>query len=382
LRFSIRRHEVDFHTLRRIANHSEMSVEPQAPGPTPQSGPTMSARVSRWRRLTDWLGRSMDMRVIAIAIGLALIVFSWFDSRGRVNDLQQQLVAKLAEADGYNKESRQVATQARDTLRDVEFKVGMLESRLAETQNQRLALEALYLELSRSRDERVLAEVEQILLLGSQQLQLAGNLKAALLALETADARLQRADSPQFTSLRRSIRRDIDRLKAAPYVDVVGMSLRLDNLTHQVDGLQLAMYERPAEPKPAAPNPDEGAVARLAREAWDDLKSLIRVQRIESNEVPLLSPSQQFFLRENLRMRMLSARISLLAHDEAGFKADTRSAADWLQRYFDMKDKRVAAAVAALKQLSESEVSIDLPDVSASLEAVRNQKLVRERGLR
>ena len=359
-----------------------MSVEPQGPGPTPQPGPPVPARVSAWRRLTERLSHGIDLRMVAIAIGLALIVGTWFDSRNRVNDLHQQLVAKLAEADGYNKESRQVVTQARDTLRDVEFKVGMLESRLAETQNQRLALEALYLELSRSRDERVLAEVEQILLLGSQQLQLAGNLKAALLALETADARLQRADSPQFTSLRRSIRRDIDRLKAAPYVDVVGMSLRLDNLTHQVDGLQLAMYERPAEPKPAPPNPDEGAVERLAREAWDDLKSLIRVQRIESNEVPLLSPSQQFFLRENLRMRMLSARISLLAHDEAGFKADTRSAADWLQRYFDMKDKRVAAAVAALKQLSESEVSIDLPDVSASLEAVRNQKLVRERGLR
>jgi uroporphyrin-3 C-methyltransferase len=322
------------------------------------------------------------MRAVAVGIGLALIVGSWLESRGRVNDLQQQLVAKLAEADSYNKESRLVATQARDTLRDVEFKVGMLESRLAETQNQRLALEALYLELSRSRDERVLAEVEQILLLGSQQLQLAGNLKAALLALETADARLQRADSPQFTGLRRAIRRDIDRLKAAPYVDVIGMSVRLDNLAHQVDSLQLAMYERPAETKPAPINPGEGAIARIAREAWGDLRSLIRVQRMESNEVPLLSPSQQFFLRENLRMRMLSARIALLAHDETAFKADTRSAADWLQRYFDTNDKRVGAAVAALKQLSESEVSIDLPDVSASLEAVRNQKLVRERGLR
>jgi uroporphyrin-3 C-methyltransferase len=332
--------------------------------------------------MADWMRDRADLRTLAIGVGLVLIVGSWLESRSRVNELQQQLVAKLAEADGYNKESRQVATQARDTLRDVEFKVGMLESRLAETQNQRLALEALYLELSRSRDERVLAEVEQILLLGSQQLQLAGNLKAALLALETADARLQRADSPQFTSLRRVIRRDIDRLKAAPYVDMVGMSARIDNLAHQVDTLQLAMYERPVEPKPATPAPAEGAVARVAREAWEDLKSLIRVQRVESNDVPLLSPSQQFFLRENLRMRMLSARIALLAHDEAAFKADTRSAAEWLQRYFDTKDKKVSATVTALKQLSESEVSIDLPDVSASLEAVRNQKLVRERGLR
>jgi uroporphyrin-3 C-methyltransferase len=145
----------------------------------------------------------------------------------------------------------------------------MLESRLSETQNQRLALESLYLELSRNRDERILAEVEQILLVGSQQLQLAGN-PGALIALESADSRLQRADSTQFTSLRRAIRRDIEALKAAPYVDIVGMSLRLDTLAHQAAGFPLAMDERPPEPPRAVTRPDEGTAARLAREAWAD----------------------------------------------------------------------------------------------------------------
>jgi uroporphyrin-3 C-methyltransferase len=98
--------------------------------------------------------------------------------------------------------------------------------------------------------------------------------------------------------------------------------------------------------------------------------------------VPLIAPSQQFFLRENLRMRLLSARIALLARDEKAFRADVRSARDWLQRYFDAHDRQVAAALAALKQLSETDVSIDLPEISASLDAVRQQKLVRERGLR
>ena len=130
-----------------------------------------------------------DLRTLVIGVGLVLIVGSWLESRSRVNELQQQLVAKLAEADGYNKESRQAAGQARDTVRDLEYRLGMIESRVAETQNQRLALEALYLELTRSRDERVLAEVEQILLIASQQLQLAGNVKAALIALEAADSR-------------------------------------------------------------------------------------------------------------------------------------------------------------------------------------------------
>jgi uroporphyrin-3 C-methyltransferase len=160
------------------------------------------------------------------------------------------------------------------------------------------------------------------------------------------------------------------------------MSVRLDSLDREVDSFPLAMYERPAEDKPAAARPDESALARLAREAWQDLRSLVRVQRIDREEVPLISPPQEFFLRENLRLRLMSARVALLAHEEDSFKADTRAAVAWLQRYFDTKDRRVGVALAALKQLAAAEVAIDVPDISGSLEAVRNAKLVRERGLR
>ena len=357
-----------------------MTSEPQAP--QPPGGTGTPPPPSGWQRVHQAVSRRFDLRIVAVVIGLALLGAVWLDSRVRFNELQHDLARRLIEADAYNKESRQVATQTQTALRDLEYKIGMLESRLSETQNQRLALESLYLELSRNRDERILAEVEQILLVGSQQLQLAGNLKAALIALESADSRLQRADSTQFTSLRRAIRRDIERLKAAPYVDVVGMSLRLDTLAHQAASFPLAMDERPPEPPRAAPQGDQGTAARLAREAWADIKGLIRVQPTAAGEVPLLSPDQQFFLRENLRMRLLSARVALLAHDPTSFKADTRSAADWLQRYFDTSDKKVGAAVTMLKQLSESDISIDLPDITASLEAVRDARVARERGLR
>lgn len=356
-----------------------MTSEPQAP--QPPGGTGTPPPPSGWQRVQA-AGRRFDLRAIAVWVGLVLLGAIWLDGRGRFNELQTELARRLTEADAYNKESRQVASQTQAALRDLEYKVGMLESRLSETQNQRLALESLYLELSRNRDERILAEVEQILLVGSQQLQLAGNLKAALIALESADSRLQRADSTQFTGLRRAIRRDIERLKAAPYVDIVGMSLRLDTLAHQAAAFPLAMDERPAEPPHDVPRPEEGTAARLAREAWADIKSLVRVQPTAPDQVPLVSPDQQFFLRENLRMRLLSARVALLAHDPAGFHADTRSAADWLQRYFDTSDNKVGAAMTVLKQLSESDVSIDLPDITASLEAVRDARVARERGLR
>jgi uroporphyrin-III C-methyltransferase len=319
---------------------------------------------------------------LAVLAGFALLLLLWVHSYNRINELQGELVRELAQAGGLGKESRELAAQAQQAVRDLDFKLGMLESRLSETQNQRLALEALYLELSRSRDERVLAEVEQILLIGSQQLQLAGNLKAALIALESADSRLQRTDSAQFTGLRRAIARDIERLKSAPFVDVVGMSVRLDALAHEVDRMALAMYERPAEEAAPPAAAHDAVLVRVAKEAWQDIRSLVRIQRVESEEVPLVSPTQQFFLRENLRMRLLSARIALLAREEATFRADVRSAQEWLQRYFDTRDKQVGAALGSLKQLSDMQVSIDLPGTLESLDAVRNQKLVRERGLR
>jgi uroporphyrin-3 C-methyltransferase len=350
-------------------------TESQAPPDTPVSGPLEVPLSERWRAL-------VDIRLVSSVVLALLLLAVWIDNRVRVDALQQELARQLADARGVGQESRRIANEAKQSMRDLEFKIGMLESRMSETQSQRLALESLYLELSRNRDERVLAEVEQILLLGGQQLQLAGNLKAALIALESADSRLQRADSAQFNALRRVITRDIERLKSAPFVDVVGMSVRLDSLAHAVDEMPLVMYERPAEEKAAVVPSKDGAVVRVAREAWQEIKSLVRVERIDAPQVPLLSPSQQFFLRENLRMRLLSARIALLARDEISFRADIRSAQEWVKRYFDARDRHVSATLDAMKQLAETEVKIDLPTTLDSLEAVRSHKLVRERGLR
>jgi len=336
----------------------------------------------QWRLWRSWRGGRIDPLAVAAAVLFLLLVALWIDTRMQIHVLQQELIRKLAEADGYNRDSRQIAGGARDALHDLEYRLGALESRFAETQNQRLALEGLYLELSRSRDERILAEVEQILMIGSQQLTLAGNVKAALIALESADSRLQRADSAQFTAIRRAVRRDIERLKGLPYVDVEGMSLRLDTLAQEVPSLALAMEERPAEERPAAAKPEQNWATRLAGEAWHELQNAIRIERIDRQEVPLLSPSQAFFLREALRLRLLSARVSLLAHQEDSFKADTRQCMQWLQEYFNSKDHKVTQALATLRQISAADINIDVPDISASLDAVRNAKVVRERGLR
>ena len=329
--------------------------------------------------------RRSALAAFALMLALAPVVLAgwqWFDSRRSFGLLEHEVAKRLGEVDAISRESRVLAAQSRDTMGDVSARLGQLEARMVETQNQRLALESLYRDLSRSRDEWTLAEVEQVLLIANQQLQLAGNVKAALIALETADVRLARMDRPQLTALRRIINQDMEQLKAAPYVDVVGMALRLDNVMSQVDSLSLAKEQRPARPSSELDPAGAGFWQRLWREGKRDLHDLIRIQNVEKPEVPLLSPEQAFFLRENLKFRLLGARLSLLARDEASFRADLKAASEWLARYYDDGNKTVATAQSTLKQLLQSDIGGQLPDISASLDAVRNFKLVRERTLR
>jgi uroporphyrin-3 C-methyltransferase len=319
------------------------------------------------------------------ALAVAFAAWQWYDSRSEIGALRQETAKKLAAADAQAGGSRLVAEQAREAMAAVQVKLGILESRLAESQNQQLALESLYQELSRNRDEWAYAEIEQSLALASQQLALAGNVKAALVALQTADTRLQRMDRPQLTALRKAINGDIARLKAAPHVDTLAISTRLDALIAQLDKLPLAIEMRlqPEQPPAAAPGAGEGNPwTRFWRGVWTELRGLIRVQQMDKPDAALLAPSQAFFLRENLRLRLIGARLALLARDATSYKADLKAARDWLNRYYDSRNSSVARALAMLRDLHDAEVGIEAPEISATLEAMRNLRATRERGRR
>jgi len=96
----------------------------------------------------------------------------------------------------------------------------------------------------------------------------------------------------------------------------------------------------------------------------------------------LLPPEQAYYARENLKLRLLTARLALFHHDEASYRRDLKAAQAWLARYFDTQEKEVRAAGALLRQLAESPVRVDVPDIATSLAAVRNFRLTQERGAR
>jgi len=326
----------------------------------------------------------------ASAIGIAVLalllaIVGWLSASNGRAELTQALGSKIAEID---KSSKDVASRnealLRD-LRDAQNRVTQLEGKLGEFQGQRVAIEEMARDLARTPEDWLLAEIEQTLNIASRELILAGNIRAAIVALQTADQRLSRAEKLQAAPLRRAITQDLERLKAIPAVDTQGIALKLDNISALASSLPLAVPTSIKDLEGLRPSglAEAGTDLPWWRQIWRDfaheMSDLIRIREIEPNEASLITPQQAIFVRESLKLRLLSARTSLLARDEANFKEDLKTARELIAKYFDQKAKVNQNVVANLKQLADNSVSIATPDIVQSLNAVRAARAARER---
>ncbi|MBL8378532.1 MAG: uroporphyrinogen-III C-methyltransferase [Burkholderiales bacterium] len=341
----------------------------EAPGVPPAALPAQRVLA----RARAWLGGTR----LALVVLFGVVLAAWWQVRGEIDALRAEVAVRLREESAREQATRSAQKETQDRLREAVGRMAALETRLAESLSQQAALESLYQDLSRNRDEWALVEIEQTLTLAAQQLQLAGNVRGALIALQNADARLGRADRAQFISIRRVLQRDMERLKALPHVDTAGLAIRLDAVIASVDQLPLVFDERlkggQRLPEPSESAPDlRPAWKRLRDDAWEQLRDLVRIRDIGSADPTLLPPAQAYFMRENLKLKLLNARIALLQRNEALFRQDVAGANLWLGRYFDVRSRQGASAQAALTALASSAVSIELPTLADSLNAVRN----------
>jgi uroporphyrin-3 C-methyltransferase len=343
-----------------------------------------------------------EFRLKAVLVALALLLaLQWWNARTDVTDLRREVAQRLQSGEQTNSQTKLIASRVDDEVKALQGKVAVLEAKQIESQGQQLALEQLYQDLAKNRDDWALAEIEQVLSTASQQLQLAGNIRGALIALQNADARLSRADRPQFIAIRRAIAKDIDNLKSLPNVDLTGIALRLDTLVAEIDSMPLLSDEKPIvlAPPPktrlaALPASGAGGVAvapvtedwrtvwseywhRWTSDLWHDIRDLVRVRTVSSPEALLLSPGEAFFARENLKLRLLNARLALLSRNDAAFRSDLIEADRALARYFDTRARQTQAGREQIRQLQESVLNIEMPTLSHSLNAVRQSRSSR-----
>ena len=303
-------------------------------------------------------------------VALAASGFIW----QKVSGMQEQLARQSADAGAASVEARAMARQAMEQTRETAARQALIEARLSEVSLQRTQLEELMQSLSRSRDENLVVDIESALRLAQQQAQLTGSVDPLLAALRSADQRIRRAGQRRLTPLQRAIGRDIDRIKSATLADLPALLVKLDELVRLVDDLPVANAVG------ALPAGGRAAVdVRAEPQAWwqrglavigQEIRGLVRVSRIEQPEAALLSPEQSFLLRENLKLKLLNAKLALLARQLESARADLVAASTALSKYFDPASRKTQTAASLLLQVQGQMRATDLPRLDDTLAAL------------
>jgi len=314
-------------------------------------------------------------------VSLGVAGFSLWQSYGwriQNKDLHENVARRLEESDKSIIESRVLAKQENENLNTILGKVGALEGQVSKSEGHAKALEALYEQFSRSQEDRIVAEVRQAVEFADQQLRYAGNIETALIALRGAQTRLEQNDHGQFATLRQALGADIEKLNQQGTLDMPGTALRLEQVLEKIDKLPLIYSSEVSAGSPSARSGEkegEGMthfISGLARDIWTDLRSLVKFERLgEGAEPVLLAPEQNAFLRENVKIRLLTARLAMLARDGKTYVADLERARGLIGRIFDMGNEEVDGVIKELDALKTVQVGVIRHELIDSAAAVR-----------
>ena len=235
------------------------------------------------------------------------------------------------------------------------------------------ALKGLYAKESQSTLAVVLAEVEYLVFAASQRLILERDVVTAAAALKSADLRLRAAQHPDLIGLREQLGRDIAALEAVTQPDIEGLAIYLANTVTQVDKLKtkpiadLDMSFTSMGAETVSTDNWQG----VAQALWTDLKSLVEIKDGELEDGVLFDPELRYFLQQNLRLELASARLAVLRRDNANFRAAVTLTVNLLETYYDIEDGDVSAIIARLSEHRSLELAPPVPTISGSLDAVR-----------
>lgn len=340
--------------------------------------------------MPGWVSRGPWLAVgaaVLVAICVASLALVW-TTHQRLRVLEQELVRRQQTSQDQSTEARLLARQAHDAAADATAKLALIEGRVAESALQRTQVEELIQSLSRSRDENVLADVEAALRVAQQQSAITGSPEPLVAVLRQADERLARYNQPRLERVRRAVAKDLDRVRAVSVADVPTLSIKLDEAVRLVDDLpMLAVPDRRMAAKDSAAAPARAASAaassagdwlgraqgvwqQVSADIWAEARSLVRVTRIDRPEAMLLAPEQAYFLRENLKLRLLNARLALLSRQFDQAQSDLAVAQSALERYFDRSSRRVTATGELLRQVAGQARQVGLPRPDETLAAL------------
>jgi uncharacterized protein HemX len=330
------------------------AAAPASPPPMPSAATPPAPPARAPSLLPLWLA------LVALT-AFVLLVAWWLD--GRLYATQAELAKRQGSAETAAIEARTIARQSADAARELTARVAVLESREQDLAAQRQALQQLYQDFAKSRDDAFLGQTAELIALAQQQVELTGSIAPLLSTLQSAAQRLQHAGSPRAQLVLHAVQLDINRLKSRVAPDIPAAAQRLDELAAMIDDLQLeSSAAAPGKAAASAPAPAPVAGARgwlrhWGGAAWAQLRQLVSITRVDHPDILLMAPQQGEFLRANLKLRVLNARLDLLSRHAAGYRDDMRGIEEALRADFNPRQPRTRLALTLAQQAAQIDLS-------------------------
>lgn len=323
------------------------------------------------------------------ALGLGSSVLLW----QKVDGMQENLALQTAHAAAQATEARTLAKDAQDLVRDASAKLSVMEARVQEVSLQRTQLDTLLQNLSRSRDETLIVDLDSTIRMAQQQALLTSSVQPLVAVLQSSLKRLERAQLARLAPVQIAIASDLDRLTRTAVTDTASLVSRLDDVARMIDDLHV-QNSAPLSPDLMQPMRNSEAAqaaaevpAELTAGQWQwwlqwarkagnaarvEAQELLRVSRIDHPDAMLLSPEHAFFLKENLKLKLLNARLAVLSRQYDTARSDVGAAQAALSKYFSQSSRRTHQAQTVLAQLQIYLQPSTLPALDETLTALSN----------
>jgi len=300
---------------------------------------------------------------LAVVLLLVLVIAGWF-----YQQLQQQ--------------QAQIASTAA-----LQSDISSLEQTLSQREQQLSALETQHQSLSDRLTEFMvrdsltsadvkktwaLQEIEYLLNVANQRALLANDVAGAYQALTLADQQIQALADYRLHPLRALIAEEMMALDALADIDRQGMALKLQTAANHVQRLRV---KKGPEVDTAMMQADTDTTAvesgwqQAVSDIWQQLRSLVVIRHDQTGEAAVLVPEQRYFLYQNLRLQLESARLALLNADNNSYQHSLQTAVNWLEKYFTGDERD--AMLNSLRELQGKQVNVALPDISSSLDWIK-----------
>jgi uroporphyrin-3 C-methyltransferase len=378
--------------------------------PTQDTLPSKDAKHGPKSRSTY---RILGLYVISIA-ALCTASYLWV----KLSSIEELLAKQTMQSNTQSLEAKVSSKDAQELARETAAKLALLDAKVMEVALQRTQLEDLMQSLSRTRDDNLVAELESMLRLGQQQAQLMGSAQPLISALKTAEQRLSKTSQPKLLAIDKALVKDLDRIKSTPVLDTPVLLLKLDQLVQKVEVLpllnepqisstlakdeqrpervdelttkstQTANNSNSTNSTPSSRTEQQFPWAQsikginpqswwetLSTHIWMQIKGLVRITRIDQPEASLLTPSQGYFLKENLKLRLLNAKLGLLAHQINSFKSDLNESQKDLDKYFSLQSRQGQEVATLLREIKELGAQPDIPQIQDSWAAINATRL-------